>query len=189
MRFDEVYLDVDDVLADFLPAVLRLHGRSDLIGTLETHDVAVLGKTDSEIWTPIVDQKHYFWDELEVLPWAVELFHFCRQIGPVTFLTRNICKPEFGGADSGYAVRGKLTWLRRVYGQEIDDSDVIFTGRKESVARPGALLIDDSEGYEPKFRERGGRQIVFPKSWNRFRLRRDDPMDCVIEQYEGLLEE
>jgi len=190
MRFEEIYLDMDGVIADFVHAFMHIHKRMDLAHNLTTRCLEeVLGITQEECWAPIVDEKHYFWDEIPIFPWAIELYQFCRQIGPVTFLSRPICLPELNGRDTAYCVRGKLTWLRRNFGQEIDEHDVIFTGRKESVAKPGVLLVDDDERYELKFRERGARQIVFPACYNRFRARWDEPMDCVHEQYEGLLEE
>jgi len=61
---------------------------------------------------------------------------------------------------------GKIAWIYNNLPQWICNQ-VIISGRKETNARPGALLIDDSEKNVYRFRStRGGRAILVPRPWN-----------------------
>lgn len=62
---------------------------------------------------------------------------------------------------------GKLEWIQQQLPNWLHRQYSI-TPRKHVCARPGALLIDDSDENVRQFREHGGTAITVPRPWNSF---------------------
>jgi hypothetical protein len=65
---------------------------------------------------------------------------------------------------------GKKQWIRRYLPEEMWNNYLIGPP-KHLCASPDALLIDDVEENVDKFRAYGGRAVLFPRPWNRLRLK------------------
>lgn len=182
---DHIYLDMDGVLCDLHKALFVLHGRPDLINDLHDHDIeAVLGLPSDEIWFPVMAAGWEFWEELEPFPWTFELWAWAHEIGQVAICSRPLLLDQLDARDTGYCVRGKMAWLRRHFGRKF--REVVFTPNKHAISQRGVILVDDDERYEADFNRRGGRQLIFPRPYNRFRNACQDPMDCVRHQFDLL---
>jgi hypothetical protein len=58
----------------------------------------------------------------------------------------------------------------------------LFTGKpKEMCAGPNAVLIDDSDKNCELFEEEGGFSVLYPRSYNKLRNYRGNPIHYVIE--------
>jgi 5'(3')-deoxyribonucleotidase len=184
MEFDTVYVDMDGVLCDLFHSILSMHDRMDLYNQLPTSDLsAELGMSDADVWAPVVEAGPEWWATIPAYPWAHKLMAFAKSIGDATILTRQLEGTHMAdGLDVGNSVRGKTIWLRKHFGN--DFMDVVFTGKKHCVSRPGALLIDDTEAYEDPFNAKGGRMVVFPQSYNRYHTMVGDPVAAVEAQYQ-----
>lgn len=181
-----IYLDMDGVLCDLPKALLALHDRMDLLDKLDSHDIEpMLGMTTMETWLPVVDAGWAWWDGIEPFPWTFELWAWAHKVaGEVFVLTRPLMLDQLDARDVGYTVRGKMSWIRRHFGRKF--RKIVFTAEKYVVSQPGVVLVDDDERYEASFLRRGGDQIVFPRSYNRFRMAQHAPMDSVRAQYQLL---
>lgn len=150
-----ILLDCDGVLADFVTGVLIMHGRA------ETHDdirnwnfYKEWGMSDEKFWEPTKGVG--FWDSLPVYPWAEHLYESLSELAKVTIVT--------SPSDCPYASAGKTKWLKRNFG--IKPKNIFIGGRKELMARPDALLIDDYPVNIENFAMAGGLTILFPQPWN-----------------------
>jgi hypothetical protein len=177
---------MDGVMCNVHKAVLAMHGRMDLYDQFRTHDMEdVLDMSFTEIWGPVVKAGYEFWCELEPYPWTFDLWAWAHEVGSeVGILSRPLMFEFLDAHEVGYCLQGKMAWLRKCFGR--DFYDFIFTTGKSAVSQPGVILVDDDEGYEEDFNARGGRQIVFPQSYNRFSAQRADPMDCVRAQFQQI---
>ncbi len=153
----EILLDMDGVVADFVTAALKAHGRT------ETHDditswnfYEAWGMTAAEFWAPCRGKD--FWFNIEPYPWAVDLYRGIAKNFPVTIST--------APSNDSECARGKYEWLEKHLG--VKPSDVMVGGRKYLLANPLHILIDDSPGNVNKFRERSGLAVGFKQPWNKF---------------------
>jgi 5'(3')-deoxyribonucleotidase len=175
------YIDMDEVLVDFVGGALKLFGWTkerfiqahpqglwDMTPTLEvTHRV---------FWDTIDKQGKGFWLRLEETPWIDHLLQWVEQnIGEWYIVTT----PSFHY--SSYS--GKRLWLQKKFGRSFDRC--ILTKYKFLLAKPGTLLIDDRESsiqkfvYTPTLRETGGDGIVFPSLTNSLWANKDCPIDYL----------
>lgn len=151
----DILLDADGVLVNFVQASLDAHGR------LENHDDVKewdyyykWGMKDDEFWSKI--RGHEFWASIKPYPWADELYKELCNLGRVTIVT-SPCDDDFCSA-------GKNIWIRKHFG--LRPKDYFIGGRKELLANPYSVLIDDSEINIAAFRKAGGHTILFPQPWN-----------------------
>ena len=186
MTFHRIYVDMDGVLCDLVKAILTEHGRMDLYNRMPHRKVTESIDWDRhETWLPTLVDGPTFWATLDRYPWTDEIMQFARDAGAdVHVLTRPLNLSLHDATDIGYCVHGKMAWLRRQFGA--DFKDVVFTAEKHLLSQPGVLLIDDDEQYIERFEAAGGRQIIFPQSYNKFRERLGDRMAAVREQYDHL---
>ena len=150
----EILLDCDGVLADFHKAAAERHGKSPEINTWwfwqeEWHI------TTKEFWDKCRGRD--FWENMDLLPWATELYHSLYILGNVTICT--------APSNDDECAAGKHAWLRKHFGLRPGESMV--TARKYLTSgRINHILIDDSPDGVEKFQSLGGRAILFPRSWN-----------------------
>lgn len=147
-------LDMDGVLVNFIQGMIDSHGWD-----IEHDDVASwnfhysLGLTDKEFWQPSYSTD--WWLNLEPYPEAKQFWTSLSWISDVVFCTSpNMADPTCASQ--------KAMWLKK-HGFT---GDYCIGPRKELLAGNG-ILIDDSENNVAKFRQAGGRAILFPRPWNR----------------------
>ena len=170
MKIETIFLDVDEVLAQWVVAALRaLDGFAGYSGAGDPRlqPAAVFAAWDAllprpwdlceviphtrvAMWQAIHACDAGFWKGLDLYPWAMELYQRCSAVAPVVLLTSPSKDP------SSYA--GKAAWVQRHF----PDAEHLIGSCKHRVAHPGAVLIDDSPKNCAAFREAGGHAILFP---------------------------
>jgi 5'(3')-deoxyribonucleotidase len=178
-----IYLDMDGPLVNFNQGFLDL--LPSTIGV--THDDLdqwdiwkCLGMTHQQMWDLINCGGSAWWRNLKPYPWAMDLYNGLKEIDNVTILTN----PSW----SSDACKGKLLWLHDRFGLEFEDW--IFTCKKEYLARPGDILIDDHPLNCRKFKQHGGLSLLFPLPWNANEadgLFRPSKVESVVGHVKGLL--
>jgi 5'(3')-deoxyribonucleotidase len=152
-----IYLDMDGVLVDFVNGAIEATGIDLTHDTWTEWDAYRLkGWTSDQFWAPI-NERLYFWEDLQPYPWAEELLELCKSFGEVVFCSTPSRNPE--------SASGKLTWLRQR--GWLKDHDCILMKDKWRLAKPGTILIDDRRESCALFAANGGRDICFPQPWNR----------------------
>ncbi len=168
---DQIFVDLDDVCNHFTMHALQYMGCDCGIDDSDFpenvgYDIVVACNLLHPVkdWTP-----SNFWTHLGPNVWfnmpmredAVDLLDMCADVvgrENVFICTKCTLQPEH------YA--GKIRWIYDHLPSWIF-SQVQINGYKETNARPGALLIDDSDYNIKKFRgTRGGRAILVPRPWN-----------------------
>ena len=135
-----LFLDLDGVLADFD------RGYADLFGSPPDRT-----KPDTpDMWKRIADHGSFF-RSLHPMPDARELWDFTAQLRP-TILT--------GAPHSVPDVEAqKVDWVRVHLGETVPVI-VCRSADKCLHAKPGDVLVDDWEKYQPKWLAAGGRWIT-----------------------------
>lgn len=150
-----ILLDCDGVLCDFVTGSIKAHKKENF-----THDDVKhwsyfedWGMTAEEFFKGVMG--YDFWFNLEPYPWAHELVE---KIGVDNFVitTAPTMDPE--------CVQAKINWLYKHF--NILMTNIMVGSRKELMARPDVVLIDDSPSNIKKFSEAGGQTILFPQPWN-----------------------
>jgi len=154
----KIALDLDGVLYDWMGSALRhfqLNPSDPLIRNVVSryHDGLEMIKPKKEVFEAVESLGAEYWESLQLLPWAQELYRCLSEIGDVTVLTSP-------GAWT-HAGRGKLLALRR----DFQIKTFILAKKKEICAAPNAILIDDKKKNIEKFRQAGGWGYVWPNSF------------------------
>lgn len=154
-----IILDLDGVLADFSSAALRAVGLPS--GTVPTHWnwYHDFGITDEQFWKRIHDLGAEFYGEyVKPYPWAGDLIQAVGDADDFVVMTAPSNHPE------GYA--GKKIWVDKYL--DLDPKQLIVGSRKELLAGPDRLLIDDGPHNLDAFKAAGGLVLMFPQPWNDF---------------------
>ena len=132
----QLYLDLDGVLADFDGGAEAVFG----MAAKDFQDLYGPGR----FWGRLAKTPD-FYDKLEVLPDAMELFEAVRQLRPIILTGLPIGK---------WAEPQKRRWVERHF----PGVQVITTlARKKSEhCRPGDVLVDDQEKYRDLWEQAGG---------------------------------
>ena len=169
-----IYLDIDEVLADWTGAVRHFTA----VTMLPRYDWDVIPAitsvspewTHDRIWETIEQQGSDFWADLKPLPWAIALYLWCTQNAHTVYLaTTPTHDPN--------CLHGKLRWMYTHYGPRFDQYTI--TWNKSQLATRHTLLIDDSEKNCRAFVEAGGWAILFPALGNSNRGHLHDPIEYV----------
>lgn len=155
-----LYLDVDEVLADWVGAALRLlgydpasvHARWTALDPRPWDLFEVIEHSVNEGWRAIDSAGSSFWADLEPFEWTDALLTLCRGFAPTVLLT--------SPSQHSSSHAGKAEWIQRHFGRTF--KDYLLGSCKHRCAHPGALLIDDSPKNCAAFREHGGHAILFP---------------------------
>lgn len=153
------YIDMDGVLADLHSSSLEVFGQTYVAEKWppgEYSIAAALGITPEDMW-PQIDAHPNFWASLKPYPWAWALLAAVRSWGyrPV------ICTQPHGVPTRAFQ---KLQWMQTHLHPNWRDYHICE--RKEELAKPGRILIDDSDDNCQKFAAAGGTSILFPQRWN-----------------------
>lgn len=151
-----IFLDLDGVLANFVDASFKVHGK-EKTKPVDTWDYyQEWGMTAAEFFRPM---SFNYWESLDKLPladWLVDVVYgytTCR----VGVLTSPCTTPG--------CVEGKRAWIEKHYPRLA--SRIVFTGNKGLLSHPDALLIDDSDKNCSDFRLGRGWTYLWPQPWNR----------------------
>jgi len=180
-----LYLDMDEVLADFVRGAAEAHGttyESVRAGQQpgEWNMADSMGLSHDEFWKPINAMGADFWLELEPLPWFCTLIAAAESYAPGDWFIATSPDRSTG------TLSAKLEWLRKRLGQ---DFDRFFPTRyKWKLAKPGTVLIDDNDENVRRFREEGGQGIVFPSRGNSLHHLDHDPTNYVLKELETVYE-
>ena len=115
-----------------------------------------LGITKTDMWKEVKKAGAKWWANLKPQPWAKHLYQELSRIDEVVILT----SPSHLAA----AAAGKTMWLKDFFG--FNFKDYILTSRKELLAKPGDVLIDDHDYNTAAFTQAGGIGVIFPRMWN-----------------------
>ncbi len=163
MAREVIYLDMDGVCVDWTTAVFQLLGRA-----MPAHPTKVpydfegmFGLTRTQMWERIDAQGADWWERLPPFEHFYVLLHDLRRLayglgGEVVFLTAP-CR-------TGQSSSPKARWLDRHAG--VGNDGYVITRRKELLARPGAVLVDDMPANVEAFRAAGGQAVLFPTQQN-----------------------
>lgn len=157
-KIDTVFLDMDGLLVNFVGGALAAHHRPDATLTAgEWHIAKSLGLTEKEFWAPL--QGIPFWAELQPMPDMSQILAIIHELFGLQrcYLLSTPCLD-----DACYT--GKALWVE----QHLPDFQrrLILATQKFPLARPGALLIDDSDNNVRQWRLCGGDAILLPRLWN-----------------------
>ena len=195
MKNIQIYLDMDEVLVDFVGGVCALHNitKDHLqahwpIGTWGMVDPTVLALGLQDVIPPenrerwfwdVIGSHRYFWENLKTLPWTEDVLKL-------------VCKydPDFHIVSSPSqcvtSYTGKVWWLKDKIGSAFNQ--FFLSPHKHLLAQPGTVLIDDREANVEKFVKCGGAGIVFPTHYNLLFSDRANPVKFVSERLEALTE-
>lgn len=159
---EQLFLDMDGILADFVTGVSQAHGRPNPYlsdpGALGVWDMEkIWGMSATDLWSPT--NNFNFWAGLQKMPDADEIFALaCEKVGEenIAILTA----PSLSGA----CFTGKRAWIEKNYPSLA--RKIIFASAKGFLAGPGKWLIDDRDKNIEEFEAAGGRGILQPRLWN-----------------------
>lgn len=169
-----IFCDLDGVLVDFIGPALTLHDRDANRVLSEwpagVFDVChVLGMSGTQFWKKIDSRGFRFWESLPDYPWTDAMIEI---LNCHDFVIAS--SPSWSPDSSS----GKVGWMQAKFGRGF--RAYMLGTRKELLANPDAILIDDNESNCEKFESAGGQAILFPRPWNRL-AGISDPMPFVVE--------
>lgn len=149
---ERLFLDCDNVLADFTSAALRVSQTSITVDQVVDYDLLhVLGR---EAWDRVVKEadRAEFWESLEPCPGAVEAYRYLRMVfGPHVYVVTApwwSCR-EWMGA--------RFSWLLRHFG--IRYQDVVIASPKHVIG-DGIMVEDRPDTLERWVKGSGHRRPV-----------------------------
>ena len=170
------YLDLDGPMVNWNKGAYGLWGKT-VPNKLHEQYVPggaadLLGVKKGDIWARITVRGAKWWSELEPQPWARALYEELCKLDEVVILTSPSHIPS--------AAAGKTTWIKKFFGGNF--RNYIMTSRKELLAKPGDILIDDHDKNIEKFTQAGGIGILFPFPWNKEFKDSNDGVAKVLEK-------
>jgi len=179
MDIKTIYLDMDEVLTDFVGGLCKLYGFSEKF-FYYTHpkskwDVTpTIGITPDAMYSRI-NETVGFWRELEPTPWFRDL----------VALVESYDIPWYVVSDPGpyaSAYNEKIQWLRSMFGEEF--RNFILTPHKFLLNRPDVVLIDDKTETCHLF----SNYVLFPCHLNINNHFSDDPVNHVRNRMKEILD-
>jgi hypothetical protein len=165
-ELDAILVDLDGVLANFLYGALGAFGRVDLYDNWpigQWNISTVLGISTNDFWTRIMSFGHEFWEALPAYPWTMELWEILSTITNDQGAQLAICTAPSRSSD---CAKGKVMWMQKIFGKTF--MDYVITQKKNLLAGPKTVLIDDREDNVIKFSAEGGVGILFPGRTNAY---------------------
>lgn len=185
-----VILDMDGVLVDFLPPILKRHGiinpytDPDHLGNYYLPEVC--GMKDEEFWRPFDDED--FWAGLE---WTMEgkeiLRVACDVVGEQGVYVSSRPCPTFVCGNvrlSHKCIAGKMRWMEE--NMPRFTCRAIYGVPKQLCAAPHRVLIDDCDHNVELFRKKGGGSILVGRPWNSGWQEEDKCLETVWRELTSL---
>lgn len=152
MQIEKIYFDMDGVLADFD------RGVEELAGIQKVKQGNDSPGADDTLWEAVrkVDR---FYDRLEPIPGAIELFNTLYQrYGDKCEILSAIPKPH---RNILTAKEDKLTWVKRLLPDGVV-ANIVYRAEKQEFAKSrGHILIDDYQINIDEWEQSGGSGILF----------------------------
>ncbi|MEK0324963.1 MAG: hypothetical protein QQN63_04600 [Nitrosopumilus sp.] len=158
----KLLLDMDGVITNFIPAICKLHNKSnpyDDPKNLGNYDLAaMLGMTSEKFLEPTNDTE--WWYDLEP---TID-FESIMELIYKYFKPNDICILSNIPLNAPFAYVGKYLWCKK----HLPSIKHILLGTtKEFCACSDSVLLDDDDFKVDKFRMAGGRAVLIPRPWNR----------------------
>ncbi len=152
MNVTKIYFDMDGVLANFEKGVRDMCG----IDSYSQNEKRPSGY-DEMMWQKVSGVEH-FYDKLEVIPGALEMFNAVRNAyGDRCEILTGIPKPHKGVPT---AAEDKIAWTRRLLSKDIVIHTVYRAEKIEYCKGPDYILIDDMKKTIKNWNELGGTGIL-----------------------------
>lgn len=159
-KISKIFLDLDGVLADFQPHADKVtamyHGDGFRYEMREFKRNGASQEARDKYWDSMYRYElagGRFWEELDVLDDAHELWEYVNSLGLTVEVLTAIGDAKYGAREQ------KVKWVNKHFG-----APVIHTVRrgdmKASFATPDSILIDDMEYACEPFIEAGGTAIL-----------------------------
>ncbi len=170
-KYDAIYIDMDSVLVENLPAMLELFGVEEYLGNpawvyVRTWDgmapliSRILGYKVSEqdFWNKIDEAGEDLWANFPWTWWGKDLYELCQKhTDAVVLMSAPTSHPS--------SASGKLKWINSQMPHEWRRR-YSLSPCKHHMAHPGALLIDDGVHNIEKFQQHGGDTFLWKMPWN-----------------------
>lgn len=141
---------MDGVLADFDRGVKEL-------ASIEPLDQATKTDADDDKMWEAIKEVSNFYDKLELMPGALEMFNTLSEKYDVEILS-GIPKPKRGILTAG---EDKANWAHRLLSVDLPVNIVYREEKKNYVTGPDCILIDDLEKNIREWNECGGTGILY----------------------------
>lgn len=154
-----ILLDMDGVLVDFHKEAIGALGFDYDIRYPKMQSWAFyedLGLSEEEFYGWLNNVGQDFWATLPYTKYGKILFEACSATAPTYVCT----SPTM----DLYSAPGKLSWMANHLGHRFNRYAI--GSHKHLLARPGHILIDDSDKNIAAFRKEGGTGILYPQPWN-----------------------
>ena len=149
---EEIYFDMDGVLADFERGVREICGMEPPSQNGKRDFGA-----DDEMWRRIKEADH-FYDHLELMPHAKEMFDAVYgKYGDRCEILTGVPKAKRGIVTAG---DDKVNWVRRLLSKDIKINIVYREDKKDYVTGKGCILIDDMEKNIREWIQMGGSGVM-----------------------------
>ncbi len=148
----KIYFDMDGVLADFNRGISELCHLEPLDQENEDEE------STNRLWAAVRNVDH-FYDRLELMPQALELFQYAMEIsGGNCEILSGIPKPKRGILTAG---EDKIKWVHRELPPNIKVNIVYKEEKKNYCTGKDCVLIDDLLANIQSWIEQGGTGILF----------------------------
>jgi len=187
-----VFLDVDDVLANFMKGLHKAlnisydysnypyeKGNWDILGyQIKSDDGSLITFDQCNDCCNTSFWQHLEWmhDGRDILRAIMNTLDF--HLETVYLLTTPMPNLE--------SASGKMIWVNDNLPIYLKRT-IITQAPKHLLARPDTLLIDDKNENVDGFREAGGKALLIPRPWNRAHLQADRTVEVVKEFLERII--
>ena len=167
-----IYLDMDEVLVDFVGGACAAHGWTrEQFEKVRTPGVwsmpEFMGLSLDEFWEPIHAAGENFWFDLNPTPWCKEVIELAEEYSKEWHIVTAPSRCE-----TSYT--GKVRWLKSYFGPQFNN--FVITPHKHILAQEHTWLIDDREKNVESFCEDGGNALCFPNLGNNLHAYHNDPV-------------
>jgi 5'(3')-deoxyribonucleotidase len=154
------YVDLDGVLFDWVGSAAKILNvdltnpvtRDFFKNNTNAMDLHV-GK--GRMWKGIDAHGEDFWANLELFPWAVNLWKYC-----VNYFGKDNLYICTAPSDNPACAAGKVRAIKKHF----NTKHFVITPRKAACASPRSFLIDDTEKQIQRFTDAGGTAFLWPNS-------------------------
>jgi len=153
-----IFLDVDGVISDWMGMAIKVFNinehdintrkilKEEYNSLSYLTDKSIVYETINKIGTK-------YWEDIELFPWAKNLYSALQEEGDVCFLTSPGPWPA--------AAQGKINAINRDFGE----SKIIITQHKYYCANENSILIDDQPSNIRLFENYGGNTFLWPNQY------------------------